>query len=73
MKPPRTSNWWLTASASAGASRRVGMNSDDQRTGQTSSVAVGASFLTLPMRLVAEEEISRTEWNFRAMGRRLAA
>ena len=49
------------------------MNSDDQRSGQTSSVAVGASFLTLPMRLVAEEEISRTEWNFRAMGRRLAA
>lgn len=49
------------------------MNSDDQRTGQTSSVTVGASFLTLPMRLVAEEEISRTEWNFRAMGRRLAA
>ena len=59
--------------ASAGASRRVGINDDDQRTGQTSSVTVGASFLTLPMRLGADEEVSRAEWRFRAMGRRLAA
>src|SRR3954469_14871714 len=29
MKPPRTSSLWLTASASPGASRRVGMKSAD--------------------------------------------
>ncbi len=31
MNPPRTSSWWLAASASAGASRSVGMKSLDQR------------------------------------------
>src|SRR5919197_6132232 len=31
MKPPRTSSLWLAASASAGASRRVGKNSCEAR------------------------------------------
>ena len=34
MKPPRTSNRWFAASASAGSSRRVGMNASDQRMGK---------------------------------------
>jgi len=33
MKPPLTNNLWLTASASAGSSRKVGMNAFDQRIG----------------------------------------
>ena len=41
MNPPRTSSAWLTASASAGASRRVGMNSLDQRIGAKTSWAIG--------------------------------
>ena len=32
MKPPRTSSLWLTASASAGSSRRVGRKSCEART-----------------------------------------
>ena len=32
MKPPRTSSLWLTASASAGSSRRVGRKSSEART-----------------------------------------
>ncbi len=31
MNPPRTSSLWLAASASAGASRSVGMNRFDHR------------------------------------------
>ena len=34
MNPPRTSSWWLTASASPGASRSVGVKSVDHRMGR---------------------------------------
>src|SRR5919106_54368 len=41
MKPPRTSSWWLTASASAGGSRSVGIKSLEARKGPSLRGALG--------------------------------
>src|SRR6266540_1051440 len=79
MKPPRTSSWWLAASASAGGSRRVGKKSREARTitvvRADYSSGITAASLAMPLRGRAVHPRGRSifssdrlQWNQRGLG-----